>query len=128
YLLRSPHLFARCATLNAPRTSSFLITHPHTTYLPSLPLHDALPICTRRLSCPFGMRSRRLSRPRLIGSSTRVGLSSRQLGTRLLDRKSTRLNSSHVSISYAVFCLNKKKKQHQTLKQEKIEVAKRDKI
>src|SRR5437868_7850083 len=27
-----------------------------------------------------------------------------------LDRKSTRLNSSHVSISYAVFCLKKKKK------------------
>src|SRR5438067_9104581 len=30
------------------------------------------------------------------------------------DRKSTRLNSSHVSISYAVFCLKKKKKQHTT--------------
>src|SRR5437870_10141496 len=29
---------------------------------------------------------------------------------RLLDRKSTRLNSSHVAISYAVFCLKKKKK------------------
>src|SRR5207249_9045044 len=29
------------------------------------------------------------------------------------DRKSTRLNSSHVSISYAVFCLKKKKKQHE---------------
>src|SRR5699024_11476737 len=29
---------------------------------------------------------------------------------RLEDRKSTRLNSSHVSISYAVFCLKKKKK------------------
>src|SRR5690348_17458114 len=28
------------------------------------------------------------------------------------DRKSTRLNSSHPSISYAVFCLKKKKKQH----------------
>src|SRR5699024_11442836 len=28
----------------------------------------------------------------------------------LIDRKSTRLNSSHVSISYAVFCLNKQKK------------------
>src|SRR5690606_41270441 len=28
------------------------------------------------------------------------------------DRKSTRLNSSHVKISYAVFCLKKKKKQH----------------
>src|SRR5436305_3208273 len=31
-------------------------------------------------------------------------------GTRILDRKSTRLNSSHVRISYAVFCLKKKKK------------------
>src|SRR5207249_5971236 len=31
-------------------------------------------------------------------------------GPALLDRKSTRLNSSHVSISYAVFCLKKKKK------------------
>src|SRR5439155_3764076 len=30
------------------------------------------------------------------------------------DRKSTRLNSSHVAISYAVFCLKKKKKQHKT--------------
>src|SRR3989442_6377720 len=30
------------------------------------------------------------------------------------DRKSTRLNSSHVRISYAVFCLKKKKKQHST--------------
>src|SRR5699024_12166595 len=29
-----------------------------------------------------------------------------------LDRKSTRLNSSHVSISYAVFCLKKKKKKY----------------
>src|SRR5437870_13890240 len=31
-----------------------------------------------------------------------------------IDRKSTRLNSSHVAISYAVFCLKKKKKQQQT--------------
>src|SRR5207249_11773441 len=33
--------------------------------------------------------------------------------TTKLDRKSTRLNSSHVSISYAVFCLKKKKKKQQ---------------
>src|SRR5437868_15522056 len=33
----------------------------------------------------------------------------RALSRHLTDRKSTRLNSSHVSISYAVFCLNKKK-------------------
>src|SRR5437660_5640482 len=39
-------------------------------------------------------------------------------GARPLDRKSTRLNSSHVAISYAVFCLKKKKKkQNQSKKQ-----------
>src|SRR5947208_10322188 len=32
------------------------------------------------------------------------------------DRKSTRLNSSHQIISYAVFCLKKKKKKHNTMK------------
>src|SRR5207249_9007304 len=36
-----------------------------------------------------------------------------------IDRKSTRLNSSHVSISYAVFCLKKKKKKKQTKKSHK---------
>src|SRR3712207_7339742 len=35
--------------------------------------------------------------------------------TRLEDRKSTRLNSSHANISYAVFCLKKKKKHIYTL-------------
>src|SRR3712207_6924986 len=33
-------------------------------------------------------------------------------GDDLQDRKSTRLNSSHANISYAVFCLKKKKKKH----------------
>src|SRR5699024_11279905 len=32
-----------------------------------------------------------------------------QINPSIIDRKSTRLNSSHVSISYAVFCLKKKK-------------------
>src|SRR5947209_9730146 len=32
----------------------------------------------------------------------------------VVDRKSTRLNSSHANISYAVFCLKKKKKKHKT--------------
>src|SRR5438445_4393336 len=38
------------------------------------------------------------------------------LKDKLIDRKSTRLNSSHANISYAVFCLKKKKKklQHKT--------------
>src|SRR3712207_7256526 len=38
----------------------------------------------------------------------RVGHRLGALGERLLDRKSTRLNSSHANISYAVFCLKKK--------------------
>src|SRR5690606_41967962 len=37
----------------------------------------------------------------------------------VLDRKSTRLNSSHVKISYAVFCLKKKKKKQRTAPQRK---------
>src|SRR5690554_1944864 len=41
----------------------------------------------------------------------RMGISPSRNGARqLVDRKSTRLNSSHVRISYAVFCLKKKKK------------------
>src|SRR5258707_7986748 len=34
-----------------------------------------------------------------------------------IDRKSTRLNSSHANISYAVFCLKKKKKKHRDIQQ-----------
>src|SRR2546426_8977893 len=37
------------------------------------------------------------------------------LGLVIADRKSTRLNSSHLVISYAVFCLKKKKKQNETV-------------
>src|SRR5438067_10317538 len=40
------------------------------------------------------------------------GIRSTQFAILVRDRKSTRLNSSHVSISYAVFCLKKKKKQN----------------
>src|SRR6266702_7798855 len=42
--------------------------------------------------------------------STSSHLRAMALPTSALDRKSTRLNSSHVAISYAVFCLKKKKK------------------
>src|SRR5438874_5143773 len=40
-----------------------------------------------------------------------------ELAAPIRDRKSTRLNSSHVEISYAVFCLKKKKKKRKRLKQ-----------
>src|SRR3712207_7806641 len=39
------------------------------------------------------------------------------------DRKSTRLNSSHANISYAVFCLKKKKKSHLLLMRKQLETS-----
>src|SRR5438309_6144613 len=55
-----------------------------------------------------------------LGEAAGPGLAvSRQYERRIeaLDRKSTRLNSSHSSISYAVFCLKKKKKRNNTIEQ-----------
>src|SRR5438874_9337686 len=66
--------------------------------------------------------------PSRITSST-VATSPREGASRKLppcspgtDRKSTRLNSSHVEISYAVFCLKKKKKKKKKKKRKKIKV------
>src|SRR5258707_6499078 len=51
-----------------------------------------------------------LANPYDVVSFTRVANSPRRgIGQTSLDRKSTRLNSSHANISYAVFCLKKKK-------------------
>src|SRR5438552_7668587 len=73
----------------------FFFNHTATTEIYTLSLHDALPISLE------GMRSFR----RLM--TTSLGHSSPTPAPR--DRKSTRLNSSHQIISYAVFCLKKKK-------------------
>src|SRR2546421_6767802 len=82
--------------------SFFFFNDTATTEIYTLSLHDALPILVSLGSaCP---RSRQLSIAR-----RRVTPISRKLR----DRKSTRLNSSHDQISYAVFCLKKKKK-HRT--------------
>src|SRR5690625_6695530 len=55
-------------------------------------------------------------------SSTTSTVSAAALpGTKMIDRKSTRLNSSHVAISYAVFCLKKKKQKTQTKNHEDAE-------
>src|SRR5690606_40173313 len=93
----------------------------------ALTLHDALPILSlvlhfhdagaghRRQSCPDvlwvgGCRSRLLPADRLLlpqierERSVDQGVRD-EPGGRLRDRKSTRLNSSHVKTSYAVFCL-----------------------
>src|SRR5436305_9503846 len=47
--------------------------------------------------------------PTLTGGITATGVANLTGATLCTDRKSTRLNSSHVRISYAVFCLKKKK-------------------
>src|SRR5437588_9709653 len=79
----------------------FFFNDTATTEIYTLSLHDALPIYRNHPHdhCP-GLRHR-LDRHRgtRTAGDDRVG-----------DRKSTRLNSSHTVISYAVFCLKKKKK------------------
>src|SRR2546427_10168823 len=83
----------------------FFFNDTATTEIYTLSLHDALPISSRKATIdtrnthPFP--GRLLSRSRQLGSS-------RKHQVRKQDRKSTRLNSSHSQISYAVFCLKKK--------------------
>src|SRR5690625_5875754 len=48
-----------------------------------------------------------------LGVLTDLGLATSSMARNISDRKSTRLNSSHVAISYAVFCLKKKTHTHQ---------------
>src|SRR5207302_3222683 len=60
--------------------------------------------------------ARRRRRARLVPGAGRVR--SHHHLRRQLDRKSTRLNSSHVKISYAVFCLKKKKKKKKEITQD----------
>src|SRR5438067_7397122 len=89
----------------------FFFNHTATTEIYTLSLHDALPIFrkTRRLE-----RSRRCGQALYPSSRAKtwwLGVNCPPRKGRRKDRKSTRLNSSHVSISYAVFCLKKKKDQ-----------------
>src|SRR5690349_24142703 len=84
----------------------FFFNDPATTEIYTLSLHDALPI-----SMFDGRLTTSLAYFDIAQKNTSVTNSEffrlQSLG---LDRKSTRLNSSHVEISYAVFCLKKKKK------------------
>src|SRR5215204_4699036 len=76
----------------------FFFNDTATTEIYTLSLHDALPINTQprkgSRACSSTSRAARATHP----------------AAAWLDRKSTRLNSSHTVISYAVFCLKKKKK------------------
>src|SRR3712207_7855866 len=105
--------------------SFFFFNDTATTEISTLSLHDALPISRRAVD----VLDRRDERDLLAFFQRRLGLCDQlvikrlveamillqdlvaRLGSRHfgLDRKSTRLNSSHANISYAVFCLKKKK-------------------
>src|SRR5205814_8758217 len=96
-------------------------THPLHTHIYTLSLHDALPISrcdspndridsrtSRDATPPSGrvvsFHCQRVSTIFVItGGSLSPAISDHAIG----DRKSTRLNSSHLGISYAVFCLKK---------------------
>src|SRR3989442_2917840 len=83
-------------------TVFFFFNDTATTEIYTLSLHDALPISRSRQQMPLGPRAICTAKP-TSGWHTCSFRPNR-------DRKSTRLNSSHVRISYAVFCLKKKKK------------------
>src|SRR2546422_7410330 len=79
----------------------FFFNDTATTEIYTLSLHDALPISRRAAALRAEVRGGGPDRPGVSASRSSVSR----------DRKSTRLNSSHGYISYAVFCLKKKKKQ-----------------
>src|SRR5207253_10963052 len=106
----------------------FLRIDPPPIHLSSLSLHDALPISKLQsqpthmhidqvphteIHVPPHQLPKRVARKHLAWPA---GECDKQavFGRRQVDRKSTRLNSSHVAISYAVFCLKKKKKDTRT--------------
>src|SRR2546430_16200116 len=82
----------------------FFFNDTATTEIYTLSLHDALPISGARGRLTLPALRLAAGRPPSPPSPPPAG------GSRRRDRKSTRLNSSHSQISYAVFCLKKKKK------------------
>src|SRR5207249_7118721 len=103
---------------------SYSLPHPSPSYIYTLSLHDALPILilqehahggladvvVNRRHLLFDARHGALDQCHDVGLHRHPQLAGRGARPAGGDRKSTRLNSSHVSISYAVFCLKKKKK------------------
>src|SRR5207245_10285106 len=94
-------------------TQDLLLHRNHTTHLHTLSLHDALPISAfKRDHLPveyYATAVRWMAELNLAAARAMLKYDV-HAATDItgLDRKSTRLNSSHGSISYAVFCLTKK--------------------
>src|SRR5690606_41396905 len=111
---------------NAIQLRVFLI-HPAPAETSTLSLHDALPISSRAAANgspgagPDLDGAEASDEPPGIDRTPKMYIGGRQTRPdggytrRIQDRKSTRLNSSHVKISYAVFCLKKKKQKNKHL-------------
>src|SRR2546430_7323031 len=91
------YIFVFLFTLRPFISFFFFFNDTATTEIYTLSLHDALPIYRQGLG-------------RRLGPALRHQQRLLELRAPHEDRKSTRLNSSHSQISYAVFCLKKKKK------------------
>src|SRR2546422_6780726 len=89
--------------------SFFFFNDTATTEIYTLSLHDALPIwmAVAYAGSVLGLQTH-VFVPR-SASARKISLIAQYTPNLVLDRKSTRLNSSHGYISYAVFCLKKKK-------------------
>src|SRR5688572_32137515 len=92
-------LFATCSH------SFYFLTISASTEIYTLSLHDALPICRDPVADSFPAQGHY----RIHAHGAQGGDQTSEHGGHRQDRKSTRLNSSHSQISYAVFCLKKKK-------------------
>src|SRR2546426_12339633 len=103
-----------CQCSKQPRQATcsllFFFNDTATTEIYTLSLHDALPICP---PCPRNQC--KALRSSVLAHRHGSGASFGGMARGTLDRKSTRLNSSHLVISYAVFCLKKKKTQQQAV-------------
>src|SRR5690606_41806803 len=104
-------IITRCSSCIEPQSFIFFFNDTATTEIYTLSLHDALPIFSGEIEVRVSDDSRQV-----IGKSPQAFDYQRKMVVSTVvgyrndrDRKSTRLNSSHVKISYAVFCLKKKK-------------------
>src|SRR5207245_9342239 len=108
--LSSSHWSTLCSYISATLTY-FSITCSPTSDIYSLSLHDALPI-SYIFRAYFAMFKAAQARGKSFTRSDGLPVGAVMTFCNMLwklDRKSTRLNSSHGSISYAVFCLKKKR-------------------
>src|SRR5256885_17257974 len=102
------------------RPCFFFFNDPATTEISPLPLHDALPISVFFAGISGSSTADAASQSKIFieaqvkegyGLSFSIAITAETavIAIENEDRKSTRLNSSHLVISYAVFCLKKKK-------------------